>query len=177
MPKRKTLTKSSRFDLENRSDSYQYKVKEIPWDFTTPPANNTNVYQWSNRDSISGRLNRYVYSEELLDLKDALLERFWQVANEVLTPSQLKVLVLYSEGYTQTEIAKKLGWKQQNAVHRAIFGSKLSKTERANTSVHKNNLDSNYHGGAIKKLKAAFLEDTTIQNLLQQIEDNSEEIL
>lgn len=179
MTNRKNLTPTrSDVDLNARSNSYQYKLKELPWDFFPDAKNeNASTHQFSNRDSINGHLQRYQYSEELLDLKEELLARFWRIANDVLTPLQLKVLTLYADGYTQGEIAKQLGWKGQSSAHKTIFGAKLSKKERERLQANTDNAVPEYYGGALKKLKAAFLEDSRIQELMRQIREIQEEIL
>lgn len=152
-------------NINARSQAYQWKILEIPWDFTPPPQPdlNTSGFQFSNADTLAARLDPYEYNERLLDLKDELLARFWKLAKDVLTPLQLTVLTMYTDGYTQTAIAKHLG-RNQTSVHKSIHGNAYG--------------DGNsYYGGAMKKLKKAVQGDSVMQEIVEQMKELRQEKL
>lgn len=47
-----------------------------------------------------------VLKEDLLDLKDKLAKRMWEIIEVGLTKRQKQVVYLYNDGLTQNEIAK-----------------------------------------------------------------------
>ena len=160
----KHIMNNGAFEKACRSSSYQWKVVEIPFDFT-PPANQDQAhYQFGNDRSLSARLDPYAYNEQYLDLKDDLTDRFWKIAKDVLTPIQLNVVTMYASGKTQSEIAKELN-RSQSSVNHNIYGSprKTGITD----------------GGALKKLKKAVLEDSIIQDIIQRMKElrEGEEII
>lgn len=157
----------SKHNETSRSQSYQWRILELPYDFTPPPPrSNTSVHQWSNSDSLYAHINPYQYNEQYLDLKDDLLARFWQLAKNVLTPLQLSIITMYAEGMTQKEIAKKLGVNQ----------SSVSKNILGNTD-YSDDTHSKQFGGSMKKLRKAVQEDSIMQEIVEKMKDLRENIL
>jgi len=136
---------------KNRSDHYQWLLVESP----CSPEMLTEV---SDADGIGAQLNPYGYNEELLNLKDKLRDAFWRIVDTQLTSRQKEVIHLYSEGKTQTEIAKHLG-VNQSSVTKSINGNTDYKSGRK------------VYGGARKKLKKIADKDVEIQEILAKISD------
>lgn len=123
---------------EARSNKYQHLYSETSVDITS---------MWNlsfNPD----------YPEQIKEIKDQIIERMRELVNEKLTDKQKKIYYLIVAGNKQAEVAKKLGLCQAS-VTKAING---------NVSVG----FKNKHGGIIKKLKFAFLNDPQITQLRKE---------
>ena len=140
---------------KNRSDSYQYVLLETV-------CSNDMMEAFSNNDSISARLNPFQYNEDLLELEDQLKKEFWRVINTLLTPRQKEVIKLYSDGYTQMEIAKMLNVNQ----------SSITKSLNGNVD-YKNG--KRIYGGAKKKIKKIIENDDRIKEILNKMSELREE--
>ena len=140
---------------KNRSDHYQYILLETV-------CSNDMMEACSNDDSISAKLNPFQYNEELLDLEDQLKKEFWRVINTLLTPRQREVIKLYSDGYTQMEIAKMLNVNQ----------SSITKSLNGNVD-YKNG--KRVYGGAKKKIKKIIENDEKIKEILGKMSELREE--
>jgi predicted transcriptional regulator len=140
---------------KNRSDHYQYILLETV-------CSNDMMEAFSNDDSISARLNPFQYNEDLLDLEDQLKKEFWRVINTLLTPRQKEVIKLYSDGYTQMEIAKMLNVNQ----------SSITKSLNGNVD-YKNG--KRIYGGAKKKIKKIIENDERIKEILNKMSDLRED--
>jgi predicted DNA-binding protein YlxM (UPF0122 family) len=91
-----------------------------------------------------------------LDLKDRLKELFWQMINEKITPRQKEVLELYCDGYTQTEIAKRLN-VNQSSITKSINGNCDYKKGRR------------IYGGSKTRLRKLAENNQEIQDILSQM--------
>lgn len=140
---------------KNRSDSYQYVLLETV-------CSNDMMEAFSNNDSISARLNPFQYNEDLLELEDQLKKEFWRVINTLLTPRQKEVIKLYSDGYTQMEIAKMLNVNQ----------SSITKSLNGNVD-YKNG--KRIYGGAKKKIKKIIENDDKIKEILNKMSELRED--
>lgn len=90
---------------KNRSDSYQ-------WVLIESACSPEMLAEFADSESISSKLNPFGYNEEFFDLQDRLKAAFWRIVNTQLTKRQREVIVLYTQGFTQIEIAKKLNVNQ-----------------------------------------------------------------
>lgn len=136
----------------NRSDSYQIVLLE------------TSVcpFVLSDLSLAQGMVYRMQpYNEELLDLRDKLRKRMWEIIDEGLTKRQREVIKLYVQDKTQNEIAKQLGINQ-TSVHKVIRGNIDYKSGKRR------------YGGAIKKIKKLCQADEEIQEILKQIQELNE---
>lgn len=136
---------------KNRSDRYQYVLLE-----TT--CSNDMMEAFTNADSISNRLDSFMYNEELMDLEDDLRTEFWRIVNELLTDRQKQVIKLYADGYTQMEIAKMLKVNQ----------SSITKSLNGNVD-YKNG--KKIYGGARKKIRKIIENDVKIKTILSRMHD------
>ncbi len=136
---------------KNRSDSYQWILVECP----CSPEMLTEV---ADSEGIGAQLNPWGYNEELLELKDRLKVAFWRIVDTQLTDRQKEVIHLYAEGFTQTEIAKKLN-VNQSSITKSINGNCDYRNGRK------------VYGGARKKLKKIAEKDEEIQEILARMAD------
>jgi DNA-binding CsgD family transcriptional regulator len=136
---------------KNRSDKYQYVLLE-----TT--CSNDMMEAFTNADSISNRLDSFMYNEELMDLEEDLRKEFWRIVNDLLTDRQKQVIKLYADGYTQMEIAKMLNVNQ----------SSITKSLNGNVD-YKNG--KKIYGGARKKIKKIIENDDKIKAILTRMQD------
>jgi len=134
---------------KNRSDKYQHVLIELLCDPCL-------LVEISESRGMPGLLNYSSYNEELYDLKDKLNAAFWRIIKTELTDRQCEVIELYADGYTQTEIAKKLG-VNQSSITKSINGNCDYKNGKR------------VYGGAKKKLRKIADSDEEIQNLLARI--------
>ncbi|HVI40222.1 MAG TPA: LuxR C-terminal-related transcriptional regulator [Anaerovoracaceae bacterium] len=134
---------------KNRSDRYQWVLVEAP---CSPEM----LTEFSDAQSIGGKLNHYIYNEELYDLQERLKDAFWRIIDTQLTQRQREVLRLYADGYTQIEIAKKLKVNQ----------SSITKSINGNCDYRNGK---KIYGGAKKKLKRIASKDPEIQAILKRI--------
>ena len=91
----------------SRSDSYQQIFHEIS-------CSDEIIGAFHNEDGLYNRLNPHAYNEDLMDLEDELKVEFWRIVETLLTNRQREIIRLYADGYTQMEIAKKLGVNQSS---------------------------------------------------------------
>ena len=136
---------------KNRSDRYQWVLVEAP----CSPSMLTEV---ADSEGIGAHLNPFGYNEEELDLKEQLRAAFWRIVNTKLTSRQKQVITLYCDGYTQTEIAKKLNVNQ----------SSITKSINGNCDYRNGK---KVYGGAKRKLQKIAEQDEEIQNILERMRD------
>lgn len=135
--------------LNRRSQSYQWKIREIPWSSDA----------LIGLSSEHGLFDNQEQSEEFLDLKEELKTHFWRVAKAGLTKRQFDVISLVAQGLTQHEIAKELG-VNQSSVAKCLGGAK-----------QKGLYEGKVFGGCIKKMKKLLDQDEEVQKILQLIND------
>ncbi len=75
-----------------------------------------------------------------MNLKESLKKEFWRIVNTQLTSRQREVITLVCDGYTQTEIAKKLK-VNQSSITKSINGNCDYKNKKR------------VYGGAKRKMK------------------------
>lgn len=136
---------------KNRSDHYQHILLETA-------CSNDMMEAFTNADSISNRLDSFMYNEELLDLEEDLRKEFWRIVNDLLTERQKQVIKLYADGYTQMEIAKMLNVNQ----------SSITKSLNGNVD-YKNG--KKVYGGARKKIRKIMENDEKIKAILARMQD------
>lgn len=134
---------------KNKSDAYQYRIIEIAID---PHI----LSDFSSDDSLGAQLGRSGYSEEVQELRDQLMVEVRRLIRTSLTERQMQVVVMFLQGKTQVQIAKKLGICQPS-VHKALKGNIDYKNGAAR------------YGGAIKKLQKLCGKDEKIQAILEKI--------
>ncbi len=134
-----------------KSDHYQYKIVEI----SLEPH---KLHNFANEAGINQHMTDMIFDEEILELRQDLLEEIYNIINSgSLTVHQKKVLTMCLSGATQNEIADKLGITQ-SAVHKAMHGN----------IDYKNN--KKRYGGIIKKLQKLSKNNGKIKILLDRIE-------
>lgn len=133
------------------SASYQYKIREISW-------NDDFLSSFSNQEGLYGS-PEWIHQEELMDLKDELMQHFWRIANNNLTEHQLKILDLSCKGYTQTEMSKKLQ-VNQSCIAKSIIGAKQ--------------VNGKTYGGSVKKLRRLMEKDPEVVKILNKIKEIKE---
>lgn len=141
----------SRDFTKNRSDKYQHLILES---LCAPDV----LTEFADSRGIYALLNYSDYNEELYELKDKLKAAYWRIIRTKLTKRQSEVIELYADGYTQTEIAKKLG-VNQSSITKSIHGNCDYKSGKR------------VYGGAKKKLKKFAAQDPEVQEILQRICD------
>lgn len=144
----------------SRADKYQYLIREIPWD-------DTALSWFQNQDGIGGKLTPFQYNENVLELQDKLIKRVYQLAKSVCTDRQFSILMMLMDGYTQVEIAEKIG-VGQSTITKTIHGSQFYDQDGQQIA---------RYGGLMKKIKKAVQEDAKIQQILHDISEFREEIL
>jgi len=113
---------------------------------------------------ITGILTDNSYSEDMLDLREKLLEEIYCVVNsDFLTEHQKKVLFMILMGKTQNEIAEHLGITQ-SAVHKALRGNLDYKNDKKR------------YGGIFKKLKKICKNNEKIQLILDEMNKLKEKV-
>lgn len=139
----------------NRSDKYQHLLLETS-------CSNDMMESFPNEDSIYKRLNPFDYNEEIMNLEDELKVEFWKIVETLLTPRQQEVIKLYSDGYTQMEIAKMLN-VNQSSITKSLNGNVDYKNKRT------------VYGGAKKKIKKIMESNENIKNILNKIKELRDE--
>jgi len=139
----------------NRSEKYQHLIVE-----TSCPHEMLEAF--SNEDSIYKRLNPFSYNEQVSELEEQLRQEFWRIVETQLTTRQKEVLKLYSNGYTQQEIAKKLG-VNQSSITKCLNGNVDYKNGRRS------------YGGAKRKIQKLIQNDPKIQEILKKIAELRDE--
>jgi predicted DNA-binding protein YlxM (UPF0122 family) len=134
---------------KNRSDSYQYLLLETV-------CSNDMMEAFCNEDSIYNRLNPFGYNEDLSELESLLKIEFWRIVDTLLTPRQCQIVRLYSDGYTQMEIAKILQVNQ----------SSITKSLNGNVD-YKNG--KRIYGGVRKKINKIIENDDKIKEILSKM--------
>ena len=140
----------------NRSDKYQVLFHETA-------VSHEMMESFPNEDSIYNRLSGgFIYDESLIELEDQLKVEFWRIVETLLTPRQKDVIKLYSEGYTQMEIAKMLDVNQ----------SSITKSLNGNVDYKNGKV---VYGGTKKKIKKIIENDEKIKDILKKISEKREE--
>ncbi len=140
---------------KNRSDKYQHVLVEAS---CSPEM----LAEFSEMRGITGQLNHAVYSEKLFALQDQLKAELWRVIRTKLTKRQCEVIEYYAQGFTQIEIAKKLGVNQ----------SSITKSINGNCDYRNGK---KIYGGAKKKLRRIAEQDPKVQEILGKIAEIQEE--
>ncbi len=136
--------------MANKSDHYQHRIVEIPLE-------PHKLHNFSNESGIEQHITDMVPDEEMLGLRQDLLDELYNIINSgCLTPHQSKVLTLTLAGETQNEIAQKLGCSQ-SAICKALSGNLDYKNGRRR------------YGGIIKKLQKLAKSNSRIKLLLDRI--------
>jgi DNA-binding CsgD family transcriptional regulator len=131
-----------------RSTGYQWKLLEISYSH-----DKLDVF-----DSFHGKEK---HDEQLLELKDQLLARLYEILPAKLTEHQWNVLQLLLKGHTQIEISKILGTNQSSIAHCINGNMHYYKGKRYETK----------SGGLFKKIKRIAHEDVVIQRILKEIQE------
>lgn len=143
---------------KNRSDRYQTIFCELSY-------SHEMLQEFSDQ---SGCVEEYKPEdkEKLLDLKDDLIKEFWRLVESELTERQAEVIRLCAQGFTQIEIAKKLG-VNQSSITKSINGN----CDYRSTNKKESEDDSNKrsYGGSKRKLKKLIAKDEKIKSILAQM--------
>lgn len=116
---------------------------------------------FSNEEGMEAFLLSHSSSEEFQKLKQDLLEEVMNIINNCLTDKQKEVMrMTYLEGKTQNEISSELG-KHQTTIHKILQGN-----------IDYNNQKKRY-GGALKKIRKLCANSKKIQNILDQMREQS----
>lgn len=143
--------------MKAKSKNYQYKIVEVSFD-------QSKLNNFSEDKGIAGILTDNSYSEDMLDLREKLLEEIYCVVNsDFLTEHQKKVLFMILMGKTQNEIAEHLGITQ-SAVHKALRGNLDYKNDKKR------------YGGIFKKLKKICKNNEKIQLILDEMNKLKEKV-
>jgi len=134
---------------KNKSDSYQWKIVEIPID----PAI-LNDFQLA--EGLGAQVNLAAYSERFYELRQELMVEVLRIIGTNLTRRQAEVVKLRLEGKTQIQIAEQLGI-HQTTVHKLLMGN----IDYANGKKR--------YGGAIKKLTKICFKDEKILGILAEM--------
>lgn len=140
----------------NRSNSYQSVLLEIP-------SNPHILSDLSTAQGLIFKIERYEAYEKIMDLKEKLKVKVFEIMEVGLTKRQLEVVTLWLSGRTQNEIAKVLGINQ-TSVHKVIKGNIDYKNGKKR------------YGGALKKITKLCMADEDIQELLLELQDLYESI-
>ena len=135
-----------------KSKRYQHKIVEIGFD-------SAKLSNFSVDRGIGEILASNSYSDEIIELREKLLNELYDIINgDYLTSHQKKILMMRLMGKTQNEIADHLGITQ-SAVHKAMHGN----------IDYKNN--KKRYGGIIKKLKKICTNNEVIKDILIKMEE------
>ena len=135
-----------------RSKRYQHKIVEIGFD-------SAKLNNFPLERGIGEILESNAYDEEIVNLREKLLDELYDIINgDYLTSHQKKILMMRLMGKTQNEIAEHLGITQ-SAVHKAMHGN----------IDYKNN--KKRYGGIVKKLKKICKNNEVIQDILEKMEN------
>lgn len=151
----------------NRSEKYQYKIKEVLVSklrrnvrhFNNGGSSNDNLDVLDFLTLDNGTLHQQE-NQEYLMLREQLISHVRQIIDTQLTKKQGDILNLFMDGYTQMDICRALGINQQSSVHKSIYGNQ-----------HYQAYGSDTHGGSIRKLKKLVQENDLIQNILKQLQE------
>lgn len=136
--------------MKLKSKNYQYKIVEVAFD-------QLKINNFSEESGISSILTNNAHSDEMLDLREKLLEEVYSIVNGgLLTEHQKKVLFMILMGKTQNEIAQHLGITQ-SAVHKALRGNLDYRNDKKR------------YGGIFKKLKKICSGNNKVQEILDDM--------
>jgi len=135
----------------NRSNGYQHLFAEQPY-------SNEMMAEFSE---AQGLVENYSPEdrEQLLVLREELRLAFWRLAKDNLTARQYQVIELLAQGFTQIEIAKKLGVNQSSI------------TKSVNGNCDYRNQKRKVYGGVKKRMKKLATQDLEIQEIMQRMID------
>jgi predicted DNA-binding protein YlxM (UPF0122 family) len=139
----------------NRSNHYQHYFAELS---CSPEM----LAEHAEAEGMTSTVTSAKYNDELHDLKDQLKKEFWRLVNSELTDRQKEVINLYSQGFTQIEIAKQLG-VNQSSITKSINGNCDYRNGRK------------IYGGARKKLRKLAEKDERIIAIVARIYELQEE--
>lgn len=98
-----------------RSDAYQWKIYEIPWS-----AESLHIIRESTPIEEEQSPEFLEYNEKILHyIADAIINKAG------LSDQQRKVILMYADGFTQTEISKELG-VNQSSINKVLNGNTAS---------------------------------------------------
>jgi len=135
----------------NKSDSYQYRIIEIAIDPFV-------LSDFPSDDGLGAQANSSGFSEELVELRQQLIQEVRRLIKTLLTPRQRQVITLRLQGKTQVEIGRKLGI-HQTTVHNTISG------------VIDYKQGGSRYGGLVKKLRKLCFKDERVLAILKRIEE------
>lgn len=137
--KEDSYTNHNKYNI-SRSDSYQYKIREIQVD----------------PELFKRKLNTTKQTEQFKNLNDQAASRLFALVQQVASKRQFQVFKLSLDGYTQEEIADLLQVNNQSSIHKTLFGN----------NVYKDGQRTNHYGGLMVKMKTAILNDPIIKQIL-----------
>lgn len=149
----------------NHSTGYQVFIMEIA-------VNPFVLNDLSSAQGMTYRMRPEKYDEMFLDLKARLIARMWELVELHLTKRQKQVLKLSMEGFTQNEIAKRLGINQ-TSVHKVLRGNIDYKYKKEGKDGKESGCCRRY-GGAFKKITKVCDADAEIRNILREIREIQE---
>lgn len=152
---------------KNRSDIYQQIFCELNF-------SNEMLADFAEAKGLTASVISE-HNEELLDLKDELKKEFWRLVEENLTERQQEVLKLSAQGYTQTEIAKKLG-VNQSSITKSINGNTDYKSKKGKNKDGKKVIEKKSYGGCKRKLERLAEEDPKLQAIFKRIAEINAEM-
>jgi predicted DNA-binding protein YlxM (UPF0122 family) len=146
----------------NRSNAYQPNLLEI--------SVNPNILgDLSSAQGMTFKMQPFDYNEQLLDLKEELKKRMWEIIEKGVTKRQIEVLKLYIQGYTQSECAQLLNINQ-TSIHKILQGNLDYRSKNdENNRAYRLKKNKRRYGGVIKKIRRLCKEDPTIQRILNDI--------
>ena len=134
----------------NRSNGYQHLFAEQPY-------SNEMMAEFSEAQGLVENYNPED-REQLFVLREELRLAFWALAKEHLTARQYQVIELLAQGFTQIEIAKKLGVNQ----------SSITKSVNGNCDYRNNK---KVYGGCKKRMRKLASQDVNIQKIIEKMTD------
>ena len=142
---------------KNRSDRYQTLFAELAY-------SHEMIAEFSDASETTEEY-KPEDKEKLLDLKEDLVKEFWRLVESELTERQAEVVRLCAQGYTQIEIAKKLG-VNQSSITKSLNGN----SDYRNLTKNETDLNNKRsYGGSKRKLKRLIAKDEKIKNILAEI--------
>lgn len=145
----------SKKERQNRSSRYQFLILETV-------CATEMMESFSNKESISFKLDPFVHDEKIMDLQEELKKEFWAVVEECLTDRQKQVIKLVCQEKTQMEIAKILG-VNQSSITKSLHGNVDYKNGRK------------IYGGASRKIIKHLETNQKVQEILKEINELREE--
>jgi predicted transcriptional regulator len=147
----------------NRSNGYQHLFAEqsYPIEILSEFSESQGLVENYNPDD----------KEELLILKERLIEEFWRIAKENLTKRQLEVITLMSKNYTQIEIAKILRVNQSSITKSLNGNSDYRGTVKGDGDKKSRSTKIRVYGGIRRKMKKIADKDPRVIEILEQMAD------